>query len=143
MSHSKRELIETLVGMIEEDELRAIVESVIEARQAKLRKLQQLSLKLSGESNPNESEGGGNDDGLTASEADTASTAVERILREATKPLGNGEIRKQYEALYGKSITSSAVGNALWKGKKKKLFKKVGATGSPRYTKWKYVKQDE
>lgn len=42
--------------------------------------------------------------------------------------------------LFDKPITSSTVGNVLWKGKKNKLFKKVG---SGRWTKWEYIPQNE
>jgi len=143
VNNNKRELIETLVALVEEDELRSIVDNVIEAQRAKLNKLRELSSRLSGKPHAVEDGGLTDDDYPENLEFGTASSAVLKILREAKKSMSNGDIRKRYLELFGKPITPSAVGNALWKGKKKKQFKKVGATGSTRYTKWKYVRQDE
>ena len=139
MSSSKRELVETLVALIDEDELRTIVGTVIEAQTRRLNKLQQLSLELSGgEITPSlyQSDGSEEDPG-----EETAGRAVLKILKDADRPLGNSDIRKRIYELYRKQIKPSTVGNVLWKGKKSGLFRKVPSSSGSRWTKWRYVER--
>ena len=139
MNNSKREMIEMLVDLLDESELSSIIENVIEAKSSQLSRLQELSSRLAGTSNQSPQSMPFNQDIPEDIEGDTAGQAVLRILKAATRPIGNSEIRKRYSELYGKEISGSGVGNALWKGKNKNLYRKVGSRAGARYTKWKYV----
>ena len=141
MEYNKRELLETMIELLGEDEIRSILKTVIQDKSKQLSKLQQLSLKLSGNSVSTVNEIRVYDS-FEELENDTASVAVLRILKEATKPMSNSDIRKQYYQLFGKEMKASTIGNALWKGQKEKLFAKIGSKGT-RYTKWRYVHQDD
>jgi len=130
----KRELVETLITLLDDQELQSIVDKVIKEKQTQLSKLQQLSMKLSIKP----------DSSVVSvpvhySEEITAPEAVLRIMREAGKPLSNSEIRKRYSELYGgKELKANTLGNVLWKGKQENIYKKLDSRGS-RYTKWVYI----
>ena len=133
MDNSKRELIEAMIELLDEDEIRSLLKMAISDKRKQLNKLQQLS------ETPTLFDSEDFDD----LEDDTASGAVLRILREAKKPMSNSDIRRRYNELFKKGIKSSTIGNALWKGKQENLYMKVGSKKGTRYTKWRYVHKDD
>lgn len=136
---SKKQLVETLIDLVGEDDLRVIVAGVIEAQKRKLSKLEQLSLELSGgvQAKPPASVSAD----LDESDQESAPQAVHKVLQEAEKPLGNSEIRLRIKKRFGTDPKPATIGNALWKGSKKGLYKKVSSSRGSRWTKWRYVEQ--
>lgn len=135
----KRALIEELVETLSEGELRSIVEMAIQAQRERLGKLEQLSSQFSTGSR-RWSSALHRVERVENIEDSTAKAAMIKILGEAEKPLLNAEIRGRYEAIYGKKISSSTVGNTLWRDKDK-LFKKSGK--GTRWIKWEFIKGEE
>ena len=136
---SKRELIDALVEVLGEEswpELRRIVDKAIEAQRVRLSKLQQLSMKLDVGSF---SVIGGDVKLSVSGEAKNGSvrTAILNIMKGAGKPLTNFEIRDRYLDLYRKEISSSLVGNILWR-EKGKLYKN---DDNGKWTKWELIKE--
>ena len=138
----KRELIETLVELLDEAEIGHIVEKAIQDNRARLTKLEQLSVKLTiplGSASPVEGSSRKSEQRVTVNAGDvTAVEAICRILKEANKPMANQAIRHRYFEIYNNTISASTIGNTLWRHKGK-LFRKDGRGGT-RWAKWKLIK---
>lgn len=136
----KRALIEALIELLDEQsmlEIRLIVERAIASQRDRLDKLQQLSLRFGGQVPSDKPSTGPSGTKVPVANGVPLTVALTRILKEARQPLGNQDIRSRYEELYGKPISSSSVGNTLWKFKDKR-FKK---TGSSRWARWSFISE--
>ena len=134
----KEELLQRLVKLLGEEswsEIRRIVEKAIEAQRTRLDELQELSTGLSGGvptvvNDPKP-------DALTPEEIKNM-TGVEGIcwiLKDAGYAIGNQEIRDRYFKKFGKTLSTSTLGNTLWKYKGKRFQK----TGGTRFARWKII----
>ncbi len=134
----KKELLQALVDLLGEEswpEIRRIVDRAIDAQQARLHKLQELSSQLP-EGNQvlivdNVSEE------LTPEDIEnmTVAEGISWILKDAGYAIGNQEIRDRYAKKFGKTLSSSTLGNTLWKHKGRRFQK----TGSTRFARWKII----
>jgi hypothetical protein len=129
---NKRDLIELLVDLLDEDEIKRLIEEKIASDRLRLEKLEHLSQQFGITTIPVDKIP---DDG----EYESASAGVLHILQEAGRPIGNKEIRVRFKELYGQEIKQATLGNILWKGKNKKRYKKTGGT---RHAKWKICPSD-
>jgi hypothetical protein len=123
-----RDLMELLEDKDELEAFRVYVDSRVQAHRQRLLKLETVSQRLS----DNGRGGAGTD-----SEGSTPD-AVIAILKEANRPLGSKDIREAYYRKFNSELNSTTLGNILWRGQNRKLFKKSGST---RYARWRLISQ--